>query len=102
MFGSGVKFTAKETPQGPLQAVKLSVVAIVHGLPDAGVYGSGILPPSGCPESSRSVSSCGPFGPNVFGVWQSWQPPAVTSTLPRSTGVCAATAAVGGAGEAGG
>src|SRR5262245_23977638 len=49
------------------------------------------------------MSASGPFGPSFFGVWQSWQPPPITSIFPRSAGVCAgAAAAVGGAGCAAG
>ena len=31
------------------------------------------------------MSASGPAGPIFFGVWQSWQPPPMTSILPRST-----------------
>lgn len=33
VFGSGVRFAAKEIPQGPLHAVRWSLAAIVHGVP---------------------------------------------------------------------
>src|SRR5215510_13155563 len=31
------------------------------------------------------MSASGPFCPIFFGVWQSWQPPPITSFFPRST-----------------
>jgi hypothetical protein len=33
----------------------------------------------------RDMSGSGPIGPIFFGVWQSLQPPAVTSVFPRAT-----------------
>ena len=38
VLASGVRFAAKETPQGPLQEVSESLVAMVHGLPAPGWY----------------------------------------------------------------
>src|SRR5688572_2361132 len=65
--GSGVRLAANETPHGPLQAVKCSLVAAIHDEPDAGWNGALTLAPSGCPDSSLSTSGSGPFGPYFLG-----------------------------------
>src|SRR5581483_104231 len=98
VFLSGVRFAANDTPHGPLHAVSVSVVAIVHGLPGAGLNGAVILMSSGCPDSILLMSGSGPFGPIFLVVWQSLQPPAITSVLPRSTSDGWGAAAAGGAG----
>src|SRR5678816_466330 len=70
-------------PHGPDQAVMVPTVAASHGAWSAGAGVTVIC--SGCPDSSRSVSSSGPFAPIFFGVWQSWQPPKDTRYSPRLT-----------------
>ena len=44
---SGVRFDAKDTPHGPLHAVRSAVVAASHGLSGARVYGDPTLMDSG-------------------------------------------------------
>ena len=66
-----------------------------------GLNGGGTPSLSGWPDSMRSMSASGPFGPIFFGVWQSWQPPPMINILPRSTcdiaGAAAGTAPAPGA-----
>src|SRR5438552_12508727 len=80
VFLSGVRFAANDTPHGPLHAVSVSVVPMVHGVPGAGSYGAATVMFSGCPDNIRDISGSGPLGPGFFVVWQSLQPPAITST----------------------
>src|SRR5262245_54869825 len=103
VVSSGVRFAAYDTPHAPLHAVRSSVVCVEYGLPFASTNFATGPTFSGWPESDRSRSASGPFGPIFLGVWQSWQPPPITSILPRSTGdtAGAAGAAAGAGGEAG-
>src|SRR6185503_15302651 len=84
-------------PHGPLHAVNVGVVTIIHGAPGAGSGGVVILTSCGWPASAMLMSGSGPFGPIFFGVWQSWQPAIVTRYLPRSSVLCDAAGIAGAA-----
>ena len=73
---------------------------VVYG-PASPLNGCGTPSLSGWPDSIRDMSASGPFGVMVFGVWQSWQPPPMTSILPRSICDCAVAGAAAGAGPLG-
>src|SRR4051812_17469822 len=81
---SGVRFAVKEMPHGPDQDVNVIELAAIHGASSFGPRV--ILMDSGWPESMRSMSGSGPFGPIFVGVWQSLQADVDTMYFPRSTG----------------
>lgn len=84
---SGVRFAAKLTPHGPLQAVMVMLPAAIQGGMRRAGAGIGIV--AGWPERSFVISGPGPCPVMVHGVWQSLQPMVLTRYLP-----CSAVAAL--------
>src|SRR5262245_7229545 len=70
-------------PHGPANAVPEAAPAIIQ--PSAIGGAAVILMSSGWPISDRAKSGSGPFAPILRGVWQSWQPPALTMYFPLAT-----------------
>src|SRR4051812_8452219 len=83
VFWSGVRLAAKDTPQGPANAVPLAAAVIIQRS-EAATGAEVTANALGWPESIRAMSGSGPLGPILSGVWQSLQPPTVTRYLPRS------------------
>src|SRR6188768_156598 len=81
--GSGVRLAVKLTPHGPLNAVLVAAVTVIHA-PLARFTG-GMTKSCGCPESMRVMSGSGPCAPIFHGVWQSLQPMILTRYEPRAT-----------------
>jgi hypothetical protein len=69
VFWSGVMFAEYEMPQGPANAVFVSVPDQPQG--PEGDGGGGSCMPAGWPDNIRVMSGSGPFAPIFNGVWQS-------------------------------
>src|SRR5687767_209172 len=81
---SGVRLAEKETPQGPTQAVKCSLVIAQPFFTVFASYGFNFRS-AGCPESRRSISGSGMPFLYFLGEWQSSQTEVVTKCSPLAS-----------------